>query len=74
MKKPVIDQDLCLHCGTCCFICPKVFSQKQPGSVPSVQEMDDYSAFAPQIEQAINACPGVAISWESGDDGSEKSV
>uniref|UniRef100_A0A832GPC7 Ferredoxin n=1 Tax=Caldimicrobium thiodismutans TaxID=1653476 RepID=A0A832GPC7_9BACT len=47
----VIDEELCIGCGTCVEICPEVFELG-----------DNEKAYVKN--QAINPCPVSAISWQ----------
>lgn len=62
MKKPVVDQDLCIGCGICADTCPEVFElnddMKAAVTNPS-------GAPEEKIQEAIDACPVEAISWIS---------
>ena len=60
--KPIVNQELCIGCGTCESICPEVFHLDDGKS--HVKEMPDYSSFKDKIEQAVDACPVQAISIE----------
>lgn len=60
--KPVINQDLCIGCGTCESICPEVF--KLIDGKSTVIELPDYKQYKDQIQQAVNSCPVQCISME----------
>jgi len=60
--KPIVNQELCIGCGTCEGICPEVFHLIDGKS--QVKEMSDYTPFKDKIEQAVDACPVQAISIE----------
>jgi len=60
--KPIVNQELCIGCGTCEGICPEVFHLTDGKS--QVKEMPDYTLFKDKIEQAVDACPVQAISVE----------
>lgn len=60
--KPVINQEICIGCGTCEGICPEVF--KLTDGKASVNKMDDYTAFKEKIDQAVSSCPVQAITIE----------
>lgn len=59
MKKPVIDEMICMHCDLCSQTCPEAF---EPG--PKVKEEADFEKSKEKIEQAIAFCPARAISWK----------
>ena len=61
-KKIYIDKDKCIGCGTCESVCPAVFKMGDDGKA-HVQEAD-FEANKDAIQQAIDACPVDAISWE----------
>lgn len=61
MKKPVVNQDTCIGCGTCVAMAPKTFKMESDGKshvVESPQDDED------TIQATIDACPVDAISWE----------
>ena len=60
--KPIINEELCIGCGTCEGICPEVFKLNDGKS--TVLELADYKPFADKIDQAIDACPVQCISKE----------
>ncbi len=60
--KPIVNQELCIGCGTCEGICPEVF--KLDDGKSTVIPLPDYSALKDKIQQAIDACPVQCISLE----------
>lgn len=60
--KPVINQELCIGCGTCEGMCPEVF--KLTNGKAQVLKIDDYSQYKDKIEQSVAACPVSCISIE----------
>lgn len=61
MAKLVVDQELCIGCGSCVEICPEVFElNEEEKSYVKNQEACDTC----DCEEAINTCPVEAISWE----------
>jgi len=60
--KPVINQELCIGCGTCEGICPDVF--KLTDGKSQVIDLPDYSPYKDKIQNAVEACPVQCISVE----------
>ncbi len=60
MKKPVVDQETCIGCGSCVEICPAVFE---------LREDEKAWVYGPDkcntcnCQEAIDICPTQAISW-----------
>lgn len=61
MKKPVVDQDLCISCGLCISTCPGVFQFNNAGKSECY---NPEGAAEDEIQTAIDGCPVQAISWE----------
>ncbi len=61
MKKPVVDQDLCISCGLCISTCPGVFQFNSAGKSECYNPEGDTED---EIQTAIDGCPVQAISWE----------
>lgn len=61
-RKVVVDQELCIGCGTCVGLCPNVFEldEEQGKSQVIMPEGGDEAC----IQDAIDSCPVSAISWE----------
>ncbi|MFA6322175.1 MAG: ferredoxin [Candidatus Buchananbacteria bacterium] len=59
MAKPIVDQNLCIGCGSCESICPAVF--KLNDGKAQVIDGADYEANAAAIQDAISSCPVNAI-------------
>lgn len=60
VKKPVVDPDLCTSCGVCVEVCPGVF-ELGPDDIAVVKNPS--GASEDEIQEAIDSCPGEAISW-----------
>ncbi len=60
MKRPWVDQENCISCGSCISSCPGVFRFDKSGK----SECFDVSG-APEgdIQGAIDVCPVQCISW-----------
>ena len=59
MKKPVVDDDLCIGCGHCAELCPLVFALEDEKSL--VVGPDKCGIC--KCQEAIDTCPVQAISW-----------
>jgi len=60
MAKPIVNQEICIGCGTCESVCPAVF-KIDGGGKAQVQEAD-YEANKDCIQEAIDTCSVNAIS------------
>lgn len=61
--KAVVDQGLCIGCGLCTGMEPDVFQMNDDGKAEAVNEADDSNK--DMVQDAIDACPVNAISWEN---------
>jgi ferredoxin len=61
MKKPVVDYDLCIGCGSCVEICPEVFELGEDGT--KVFVIADNKCNTCDCEEAAGVCPVEAISF-----------
>ena len=61
-KKPVINANICIGCGTCPMLCSRTFAMGDDG-IAFVQ--DPIGEKESDIQDAIEACPVDAISWET---------
>ena len=59
MPKPKVNEDLCIGCGTCESLCPKVFKVEDGKSKVIAAECGDCNC-----EEVIGSCPVAAISME----------
>lgn len=57
----VIDEDACVGCESCVEVCPEVFEMNDDGDKAVVKNPD---SDADCVEEAIDLCPGEAISKE----------
>jgi ferredoxin len=60
MKKPVVDWDLCIGCGSCVELCPEVFELKDEKAYVKGPDKCDTC----NCQEAVEICPVEAISWE----------
>jgi ferredoxin len=56
-KKVTVDQELCIGCGACANLCPKVFTIGDDGK----SEVIDPTGAGGDVEVAANSCPVGAI-------------
>ena len=61
MKRPVVDYDLCIGCGSCVEVCPEVFQVRDDEKAYVIGE-DKCSTC--DCEEAANICPVEAITIE----------
>lgn len=57
MSKPIVNEELCIGCGTCETLCPKVFRVENGKS--KVLSADCASC---NCQEAVDSCPVKAIS------------
>ncbi len=60
MKKPKVNKDLCIGCGLCESIYPKVFKLGENFKSEVIGECEDEQ----KCQEAIDSCPVSAISWK----------
>ncbi len=63
MKKLVIDDQMCVCCGSCAANCEEVFGWSDDGT-PCVKDQKLVEENKKAVEDAINACPTGAIKFE----------
>lgn len=59
MSKAKVNQDLCIGCGTCEALCPKVFQLQDGKSHVIAEECSECNC-----QEAVDSCPVGAISLE----------
>jgi len=62
MATLVVDDELCIGCGTCVEICPDVF---ELGENEKAYVKNQEGCKECNCEEAINSCPVSAISWKA---------
>lgn len=60
MKTPTVDHELCIGCGICADLCPKVFEIRDEKSW--VIDPDNCSTC--DCQEAVDSCPVEAIEFE----------
>ncbi|MFN3920837.1 MAG: ferredoxin [Caldimicrobium sp.] len=61
MANLVIDEELCIGCGTCVEICSEVFALNE---FEKAYVKNQEGCNTCNCEEAINSCPVGAISWQ----------
>lgn len=61
MKTVVVDKNICIGCGTCAAMCPKVFKMEADGKAVAFDPKGDTEE---NIQAALDACPVDAILWK----------
>lgn len=56
-----VDQCLCIGCGACVALCPRVFRMGEDGKSGVCQAVTEETLS--QVQEAIDSCPVTAISW-----------
>lgn len=64
--KATVDQYLCIGCGVCVNLCPKVFRMGEDGKSGVVQDVTE-ETLSP-VQEAIDSCPVTAIGWLENDE------
>lgn len=60
MARALVDKDLCIACGLCASICPKVFRMGDE----KAEVIDGAKCDGPECKEAADACPTEAIKVE----------
>jgi ferredoxin len=61
MKQPVVNQDICIGCGTCIALASNTFAiDPATGKAEVTNPTGNTEA---EIDVAIASCPGAAITW-----------
>ena len=60
--KPKVDEAVCIGCGSCEAVCPKVFKLAEDGKAKVLDV--NYQENAACIKEAIEICPVQCISQE----------
>jgi ferredoxin len=59
MPKPIVNEELCIGCGTCEALCPKAFKMENGKSHVISEDCVDCDC-----TEIVNSCPVSAISLE----------
>jgi ferredoxin len=61
-RRPYIDEEECIACGSCEEICPGVFLLNE--SLGFAQVINPEGGSEEEIQEAMDACPTQCIHWE----------
>jgi ferredoxin len=61
VKKVIVDQKLCIGCGLCAVINPKIFKMGKNGKSMVMKEI---SVLDSKTKEAISSCPVKAITFK----------
>lgn len=59
MSKPVVNEDMCIGCGTCESLCSTIFKMEGGKSHVVAEQCTDCD-----VQEAVDSCPVSAISLE----------
>lgn len=59
MSKPKVNKEICIGCGTCESLCPKMFKVENGKSAVIADDCQDCNC-----QEVIDSCPVSAISME----------
>ena len=59
MKKPIVNQDLCIGCGLCETVYPEVFKLNEDFKSEVIGDCENEK----KCQEAMGSCPVRAISW-----------
>lgn len=62
VKDLIIDEELCIGCGTCSDLCPDVFELNE--TIEKAYVKNQQACSQCDCEEAINSCPVGAIFWK----------
>jgi ferredoxin len=60
MSKPIVNEELCIGCGTCEALCPKIFKIEDGKSKVIAEDCGDCDC-----GEVVSSCPVNAISLEN---------
>jgi ferredoxin len=60
MKKPIVDQEICIDCGSCAELCPAVLELREDENAWVIGP--DKCSIC-NCREAVDVCPTQAISW-----------